>query len=111
MTLIGMFQSISKPEAWVEGAICPQIGDGDLWFPEKGTSARAARGICLSCPVRSDCLDYAFRHHIREGIYGGFSGKDRERLNHGGNPLRGRVPLNANGHGYNCHCYACKAAA
>lgn len=112
MSVIGELFSIPE-DAWVDEAICPQIGDGDLWFPIKGNSARAAKSICAVCPVRAECLKYALDNKIRDGIYGGFSSRERDRLNRGGNPMRrpGRPVRRANGHGYACKCVVCRRAA
>lgn len=119
MSIIGEVVGLVAPESWVDGALCPQIGDGDLWFPEKGNQAHDARRVCLKCPVRVECLDFAVRTEQRHGMYGGFSERDRERLNRGTNPLRGvgaqsrkAAPgKRLNGHGIACRCPICEQAA
>src|SRR4051812_37999092 len=40
----------------------------------------AAQRICGGCPVRADCLEYALSTDERYGVYGGQSGRGRERL-------------------------------
>lgn len=64
---------------WRDIALCRQI-PGDLWFPEKGDSAKAAKQVCAACPVRQACLDYAMRHDERFGIYGGLTERERKAL-------------------------------
>jgi WhiB family transcriptional regulator, redox-sensing transcriptional regulator len=49
-------------------------------FPEKGGSTREAKRVCLSCEVRSECLEYALAHDERFGIWGGLSERERRRL-------------------------------
>ncbi len=49
-------------------------------FPEKGGSTREAKRVCLSCDVRSECLEYALAHDERFGIWGGLSERERRRL-------------------------------
>jgi len=61
----------------------------DLFFPEDwdydgttGMSAKArklAKQMCLRCPLKSQCLDYALEAKEMGGIWGGLT--YRERLN------------------------------
>jgi hypothetical protein len=51
-----------------------------VFFPERGQSAEPARQICAACPVRQPCLDYALRHGITHGIWGGLTERDRRPL-------------------------------
>jgi WhiB family redox-sensing transcriptional regulator len=39
-----------------------------------------AKNICGSCAVRSQCLDYALANKIEEGIWGGYTEKERRRI-------------------------------
>jgi WhiB family transcriptional regulator, redox-sensing transcriptional regulator len=64
---------------WQERALCAQT-DPEAFFPEKGGSTREAKRVCLSCDVRSDCLEYALAHDERFGIWGGLSERERRRL-------------------------------
>ena len=65
--------------SWQERALCAQT-DPEAFFPEKGGSTREAKRVCLSCDVRSECLDYALAHDERFGIWGGLSERERRRL-------------------------------
>jgi len=65
--------------AWQEQALCAQT-DPEAFFPEKGGSTREAKRVCLSCQVRSECLEYALAHDERFGIWGGMSERERRRL-------------------------------
>ena len=67
------------PLAWQSDAICAQT-DPEAFFPEKGGSTREAKRVCLSCDVRSECLEYALAHDERFGIWGGLSERERRRL-------------------------------
>ena len=72
--------SSSTPDlAWQERALCAQT-DPEAFFPEKGGSTREAKRVCLSCDVRSECLEYALGHDERFGIWGGLSERERRRL-------------------------------
>jgi hypothetical protein len=42
----------------------------DLWFPTEMKEANYARRLCMGCPVREKCLDYAMERPELEGIWG-----------------------------------------
>jgi WhiB family transcriptional regulator, redox-sensing transcriptional regulator len=69
---------------WRDGAAC-RDGDPELFFPE-GTAGPAllqtdqAKRVCQSCPVRTPCLDFAQRHGLGFGIWGGVTGEERRAL-------------------------------
>jgi len=65
--------------SWQERALCAQT-DPEAFFPEKGGSTREAKKVCVSCEVRSECLEYALAHDERFGIWGGLSERERRRL-------------------------------
>jgi len=50
----------------------------ELFFPERGGSMREAQKVCATCPAREPCGDYAIRHGILHGVWGGMSGKERK---------------------------------
>jgi WhiB family redox-sensing transcriptional regulator len=64
---------------WQERALCAQT-DPEAFFPEKGGSTREAKRVCLVCPVRAECLEYALEHDERFGIWGGLSERERRKL-------------------------------
>jgi WhiB family redox-sensing transcriptional regulator len=67
------------PVGWRYRAAC-RGADLNVFFPDRGQSAEHARQICASCPVRELCLDYALRHGIVHGIWGGLTERDRRAL-------------------------------
>ncbi len=71
-----------EQESWRDDAICSQI-DPEMWFPDKGGSTREAKKVCLGCPVRLECLQYALDRDERFGIWGGLSERERRRLKRG----------------------------
>jgi WhiB family redox-sensing transcriptional regulator len=64
---------------WQERALCAQT-DPEAFFPEKGGSTREAKKVCLTCDVRSECLEYALANDERFGIWGGLSERERRKL-------------------------------
>lgn len=63
---------------WRESALCAQT-DPELWFPEKGRGAAAARAICTSCEVREPCMEWAVAHG-ESGIWGSTNEDQRRAL-------------------------------
>ena len=55
-----------NPLAWQTDSLCAQT-DPEAFFPEKGGSTRDAKKICISCEVRSQCLDYALQNDEQIG--------------------------------------------
>lgn len=113
-------------ETWKDDAICAQT-DPELFFPEKGGSTRDAKSVCLGCEVRAQCLQTALRDDERFGIWGGYSERERRRINRdrsqdfqptmrrGGRPKGGRNPgpiEHGTPHGYwrGCNCVDCTTA-
>lgn len=66
-------------ESWQAEAQCART-DPDAFFPEKGGSTRDAKKVCLGCPVRAECLEYALEKKEPHGIWGGLSERERRRL-------------------------------
>ena len=64
---------------WRERAAC-RGADLGLFFPGRGESAEPGRRVCARCPVREPCLEFALRHGITHGIWGGLSERDRRAL-------------------------------
>jgi len=66
---------------WRDGAAC-RHHDPDLFFPEgivgpAQRQADQAKQVCQPCPVRAPCLDFALRHGLAFGIWGGTTGEER----------------------------------
>jgi WhiB family redox-sensing transcriptional regulator len=60
--------------------------DPDQWFPVANDAEMAreeaadAIDVCMSCPVRAECLEYSLRHGSDFGVYGVWGGTvERER--------------------------------
>jgi WhiB family redox-sensing transcriptional regulator len=51
-----------------------------VFFPTDGAGFEAARQICLECPVRAECLEYALVNRIDQGAWGGTSERERRRI-------------------------------
>lgn len=61
-------------EVW-ESALCAQV-DPEVFFPERGQPAAAAKAVCGACPVTALCLA-TFGSLISHGVVGGMSAEER----------------------------------
>lgn len=66
-------------EPWMVDAACAYV-DPELWFPDVGGSPKDARKICATCPVATQCREYAVLNRERFGIWGNTSEADRRKL-------------------------------
>ena len=64
---------------WRMDALCAQT-DPELFFPEVGERAPAAKAICARCPSREPCLAWSLDNRERYGIWGGLSADERKRV-------------------------------
>jgi len=65
---------------WQDRAACK--GATSVMFPARGDYEGLLRALrfCDSCPVRSECLDYALEIGEKDGIYGGTTGRQRRDM-------------------------------
>ncbi len=68
---------------WQDNAAC-QGEDLTLFFgppgerqPERDTRERKAKQVCMGCPARTDCLDYAVSRPEGTGVWGGLNEDER----------------------------------
>ncbi len=64
---------------WRNRAACKGI-DPEIFFPVSEEDAEPAKEVCAECPVREACLEHALAHREREGIWGGFTERERRRI-------------------------------
>lgn len=59
----------------------------DLWFPTEKREEAYAKRLCTGCPTSRQCFAYAYERPELEGVWGGTSTGQRERLRakNGGN--------------------------
>lgn len=70
---------LTYAEPWMADAICAQT-DPEVFYPERGESIADAKRICLGCPVRETCLEWALEHKERFGVFGGKSERERRKI-------------------------------
>jgi WhiB family transcriptional regulator, redox-sensing transcriptional regulator len=69
---------------WVQQARC-RDEDPELFFPIGSTGpaavqVEAAKAVCMTCPVRLDCLEWALATAQDSGVWGGLSEEERRAL-------------------------------
>lgn len=64
---------------WRNRAACKGI-DPEIFFPVSEEDAEPAKEICAVCPVRESCLEHALANRECEGIWGGFTERERRRI-------------------------------
>ena len=69
--------SLGEASAWTLHAKCRNMADA--LFPE-GKDQKKVRGICMSCPVRLECLAEALDNRVEWGIWGGMTERERRQL-------------------------------
>ena len=73
------FTHVTYP-GWMTDALCAQIGAAP-WFPEDGQNSRLAKRLCATCPVLTECGDYAATMRDQpEGVWAGKTRRERLRL-------------------------------
>jgi WhiB family transcriptional regulator, redox-sensing transcriptional regulator len=68
-----------KEYEWMLHARCRGAAPTEF-FPSDGLGVESAQRICVACPVRGECLEYALEHRIEHGVWGGASERERRRI-------------------------------
>jgi len=77
--------SYDDPNDWRHDALCRGVKT-DLFFPagelgeEPVQQAEAAKAVCLRCPVREACLEYALATDQPFGVWGGTTEAERRAI-------------------------------
>ena len=72
---------------YMDKALCrPGVApEGVTWFPERGddgSAVRKAKAVCVRCPVRQRCLDYAIANNELFGVWAGTTPNKRREMRH-----------------------------
>lgn len=70
--------SVDDDHSWTARATCA-TGVPDALFV-RGAAQRAARAVCLECPVRLECLADALDSQSPFGVWGGLTERERRAL-------------------------------
>lgn len=65
--------------SWRTKAACHGL-DPQTFYPETDEEADAAKDVCAVCPVQGACLEFALARREKEGVWGGFTERERRRI-------------------------------
>lgn len=66
------------PHDWTAAAACSGSDPDELFVT--GAAQNRAKNVCLSCPVRVECLADALDHRVEFGVWGGMTERERRAL-------------------------------
>lgn len=72
-------EQIPEEYEWMLHSAC-RGSETREFFPSNGSGVEAAQRVCRTCPVQSECLEYALLHRIEQGVWGGASERERRRI-------------------------------
>ena len=72
-------EALTRRPEWHQRAACRGMGPA-AFYPERGQSTEAAMRICVTCPVRPECLAFGVVHSPQVGIWGGASARTRRSV-------------------------------
>jgi len=68
-----------EAQAWMIYGSCRGV-DPAWFFPSDGSGVEAAQRVCTKCRVRLECLEYALTCRLDQGVWGGTSERERQRI-------------------------------
>ena len=72
------FDEDIAPMLWSILASCLGSADPDLFFSERSSDVRKAKEMCMSCPVRLQCLSDNLTQPY--GVFGGLTDRERKKV-------------------------------
>ena len=64
---------------WSTQAACRGL-DPLIFYPATDEEAEVAKGVCAACPVQDDCLEHAIEQREHNGVWGGATDRERQRI-------------------------------
>jgi len=65
---------------WMKDAACAETPDVNFYPEESGGAYYAARKVCLTCVVKTECLEYAIKYMENYGVWGGLGVRARAKI-------------------------------
>jgi len=78
-----------EDEDWRFAAKCKNTAAPDIFYSYDAVDIRKAKQECNACPVRSECLNFAFKTLQDFGVWGGLSARERRKVKR--KQLQGRL--------------------
>ena len=64
---------------WVTRSACKGL-DPTIFYPSTDDEAVEAKAVCAECPVQGDCLEHAIGNREHNGVWGGATERERQRI-------------------------------
>jgi len=64
---------------WADTAACKGL-DPAIFYPATDEDAEVAKAVCDSCPVQETCLEHAIERREHNGVWGGATERERQRI-------------------------------
>lgn len=64
---------------WRERAACQGL-EAAIFYPADECEAVSAKQVCDGCAVQSRCLEHALDTREHDGVWGGYTEKERRRI-------------------------------
>lgn len=64
---------------WVNRSACRGL-DPTIFYPATDEEADEAKAVCAECPVQVECLEHAIGHREHNGVWGGATERERQRI-------------------------------
>lgn len=66
---------------WMDNAACTEVAP-DLFFADATdlVNTKLAKKVCVECPVKDQCLQYALENRMEFGVWGGLTVLERRSL-------------------------------
>jgi WhiB family redox-sensing transcriptional regulator len=65
-------------EDWIAQAACRTTDPDELFV--QGAAQNRVKAVCMTCPVRTECLADALDHRVEFGVWGGMTERERRAL-------------------------------
>ena len=65
--------------SWADEAACRGL-DPLIFYPATDEEAEEAMAVCGVCPAREDCLEHAITNREHNGVWGGATERERQRI-------------------------------
>jgi WhiB family redox-sensing transcriptional regulator len=83
---------------WVHRSACKGL-DPIIFYPATDEEADEAKAVCAECPVQGECLEHAIGHREHNGVWGGATERERQRIIRRRRRLRAMGGTDATGRG------------
>lgn len=64
---------------WNAAAACKGL-DSAMFYPADDVDAVSAKTVCEGCSVQSQCLEFAIENREKDGVWGGATFRERQRI-------------------------------